>query len=107
LKEPPFVQNAIPLYWFGQVSLLACQEGLPPFDIRSTNVNDNMKAEERFRLVRTWLRHIRGIACMGDDAPTLFWDELMKIRYQTATGGQLFEGGWDNQEGLLGFFSKP
>ncbi|KAG6812541.1 hypothetical protein H0H92_002310 [Tricholoma furcatifolium] len=98
-EEPPFIYNALPFYWLGQVSLLAFQESLPPFEQDSPN---NLKVEVRFRLVKQWLRHIRGFLKKGDQVPTLFWDELMKLRLQTWQ--QEFEGGEeDDQDGLLGF----
>ncbi|KAG5638800.1 hypothetical protein H0H81_010029 [Sphagnurus paluster] len=98
-EEPPFICNALPFYWLGQVSLLAFQEALPPFEQDSPN---NLKVEVRFRLVKQWLRHIRGFLKKGDQAPTLFWDELMRIRLQTWQ--HEFEGGEeDDQDGLLGF----
>ncbi|KAF8070356.1 fungal-specific transcription factor domain-containing protein [Lyophyllum atratum] len=101
-EEPPFIYNALPFYWLGQVSLLAFQEALPPFEQDSPN---NLKVEVRFRLVKQWLRHIRGFLKKGDQAPTLFWDELMRIRLQTWQ--QEFEGGEeDDQDGLLGFFPE-
>ncbi|GLB37314.1 putative GAL4-like Zn(II)2Cys6 (or C6 zinc) binuclear cluster DNA-binding domain [Lyophyllum shimeji] len=101
-EEPPFIANALPFYWLGQVSLLAFQEALPPFEQDSPN---NLKVEVRFRLVKQWLRHIRNFLKKGDQAPTLFWDELMKIRLQTWQ--QEFEGGEeDDQDGLLGFFPE-
>ncbi|KAG6886304.1 hypothetical protein C0993_006714 [Termitomyces sp. T159_Od127] len=100
-EEPPFIYNALPFYWLGQVSLLAFQESLPPFEQDSPN---NLKVEVRFRLVKQWLRHIRGFLKKGDQAPTLFWDELMRIRLQTWQ--QEFEGGEDDQDGLLGFFPE-
>ncbi|KAG5646830.1 hypothetical protein DXG03_002207 [Asterophora parasitica] len=101
-EEPPFIYNALPFYWLGQVSLLAFQEALPPFEHNSPN---NLKVEVRFRLVKQWLRHIRGFLMKGEQAPTLFWDELMRIRLQAWQ--QEFEGGEeDDQDGLLGFFPE-
>ncbi|KAG6866665.1 hypothetical protein C0991_000775 [Blastosporella zonata] len=101
-EEPPFIYNALPFYWLGQVSLLAFQEALPPFEQGSPN---NLKVEVRFRLVKQWLRHIRGFLKKGDQVSTLFWDELMKIRLHTWQ--QEFEGGdEDDQDGLLGFFPE-
>jgi len=99
-EEPPFIYNALPFYWLGQVSLLAFQEALPPFEQDSPN---NLKVEVRFRLVKQWLRHIRNFLKKGDQAPTLFWDELMRMRLQTWQ--QEFEGE-DDQDGLLGFFPE-
>jgi len=91
--------SALPFYWLGQVSLLAYQESLAPFEQDSPN---NLVAELRFRLVKQWLKHIRGFLKKGDQAPTLFWDELMKLRLRTWQ--QEMES--DDQEGLLGFFPE-
>ncbi|KAF9467338.1 fungal-specific transcription factor domain-containing protein [Collybia nuda] len=102
-EEPPFINNVLPFYWLGQVSLLAYQESLPPFEQDSPN---NLKVEVRFRIVKQWLKHIRGFLKNNDDQqPTLFWDELMRIRLQT---WQQENGGdnLDDQEGLLGFFPE-
>jgi hypothetical protein len=100
--EPPFHSNALPYYWLGQVSLLAYQENYPPFEPGSEN---NLKGEVRFRLVKQWLRHIRGFLTKSDQAPTLFWDELMRIRLQSWQA-EIDGGGGDDQDGLLGFFPE-
>lgn len=98
--EPPFVHNALPYYWIGQVALMAYQENHPPFEAGSEH---NLKPEVRFRMVKQWLKHIRAFLKRADETPTLLWDELMKIRLQSwqseAEGGQP-----DDQEGLLAFF---
>ena len=98
--EPPFVHNALPFYWIGQVALMAYQENHPPFEAGSEH---NLKPEVRFRMVKQWLKHIRAFLKRADETPTLLWDELMKIRLQSrqseAEIGQL-----DDQEGLLAFF---
>lgn len=118
--EPPFIHNGafpwwavsglitylfslvLPFYWLGQVSLLAHQEGLPPFEFNSPN---NLKTEVRFRMVKQWLKHIRGFLKRSDEAPTLFWDELMKIRLQTWQV-ELESDTTEDQDGLLGFFPE-
>jgi len=100
--EPPFACNALPYYWLGQVALLAYQENYPPFDLKSEN---NLNVEVRYRLVKQWLRHIRGFLTKSDQAPTLFWDELMRIRLQSWQA-EIDGGGGDDQEGLLGFFPE-
>ncbi|KXN90128.1 Zinc finger protein klf1 [Leucoagaricus sp. SymC.cos] len=97
--EPPFVQNLVPFYWLGQVAMLAYQENLPPFEYASPN---NFKVEVRFRLVKRWLRHIRSFLKSHDEAPTLFWDELMQLRLQSWQQEDPEEG----DEGLLEFFSE-
>ena len=98
--EPPFMHNALPFYWIGQVALMAYQENHPPFEAGSEH---NLKPEVRFRMVKQWLKHIRAFLKRADETPTLLWDELMKIRLQSrqseAEGGQP-----DDQEGLLAFF---
>jgi hypothetical protein len=90
--------SALPFYWLGQVTILARQEGLPPF-----NSADNITGEIRFKLVKRWLRRIRAFLNEADGESTLFWDALMKIQLQTwqeyDTGG-----GADDQDGLLAFF---
>jgi len=98
--EPPFICNALPFYWLGQVSLLAYQENYLPFELHSEN---NLKVEVRFRLVKQWLKHIRGFLKQTDQAPTLFWDELMKIRLQSWQA-EIEGGAGDDQDGLLGLF---
>ncbi|KAF8893927.1 fungal-specific transcription factor domain-containing protein [Infundibulicybe gibba] len=101
-EEPVFSHNALPFYWLGQVALLAHQEGLPPFEYRSPN---NLKVESRFRLVKQWLKHIRGFLIKTDGVPTIFWDELMKIRIQTWQV-ELENDTTEDQEGVLGFFPE-
>lgn len=101
-EEPPFMTNALPYYWLGQVSLLAYQENFPPFEPASEN---NLKSEVRFRLVKQWLKHIRAFLRKGDRAPTLFWDELMKIRLQSWQA-EVEGGAGEDGDGLLGFFPE-
>lgn len=96
------VLPALPFYWLGQVALLAYQEGLPPFEHHSVN---NLKVEARFRLVKQWLKHIRGFLKRGDEAPTLFWDELMKIRLQTWQL-EVEQDAAEDQDGVLSFFPE-
>ncbi|KAF5351903.1 hypothetical protein D9756_007476 [Leucocoprinus leucothites] len=98
-SEPPFIQNLVPFYWLGQVAMLAYQENLPPFEYGSPN---NQKVEVRFRLVKRWLRHIRTFLKSHDEAPTLYWDELMQLRLQSWQQEDPEEG----DEGLLEFFSE-
>lgn len=113
-NEPPFIQNCAvletscgvrysfssivgPFYWLGQVAMLAYQENLPPFEYASPN---NKKVEVRFSLVKRWLRHIRAFLKIHDEAPTLFWDELMQLRLHSWQQQDLEE----MEEGLLEFF---
>ncbi|KAL4259105.1 Zinc cluster transcription factor 47 [Pleurotus pulmonarius] len=102
-EEPPFMSYGLPFYWLGQVALLAYQEGLPPFEHNSTN---NLHVEMRFKLVKQWLKHIRGFLKKSDNGPTLFWDELMKIRLDTSRPSGDKNDTGDDQEGLLGFFPE-
>lgn len=102
-EEPPFMSYGLPFYWLGQVALLAYQEGLPPFQHNSTN---NLHVEMRYRLVKQWLKHIRGFLKKSDNGPTLFWDELMKIRLDTSRPSGDKNDTGDDQEGLLGFFPE-
>lgn len=99
-EEPPFICNVLPFYWLGQVALLAHQENYPPFEPNSEN---NLNEDVRFRLVKQWLKHIRGFLKKTDQAPTLFWDELMKIRLKSWQ--EEIDGGEDHN-GLLAFFPE-
>ncbi|CAL1708033.1 unnamed protein product [Somion occarium] len=104
LAEPPFFHDALPFYWIAQVLLLAYQEGLPPFV--SDTAGFNTTSEAKFSLMKEWFKHIRGFLRSGEQGPTLFWDELMKIRMQSwqtasANGNPAGDG-----DGLLGFFLK-
>ncbi|KAI0069899.1 hypothetical protein K474DRAFT_1609674 [Panus rudis PR-1116 ss-1] len=96
----PFSSDALPFYWIGQVLLLAYQEGLPPFvsDVPGVSVTN----EAKFGLMKEWFRHIREFLKSGEQGPTLFWDELMKIRMQN---WQTHGAGGD-KDGLLGFFEN-
>lgn len=95
-RELPFMADALPFYWLAQVSLMALQEGMPPF---ATGVRTD--ADARFRLVKHWLRHVRHFLRAGSRQPTLLWNEMMKIRLQDWQGGPP-----EDQDGLLGFFPE-
>ncbi|THV06709.1 hypothetical protein K435DRAFT_710917 [Dendrothele bispora CBS 962.96] len=90
-EEPPFMQNALPFFWLGQVAIMAHQDNLPPFENA-----DNIRGDKRFPQVKKWLRHIREYLKKNDERSTLLWNELKKIRLQN----------WqeDDPDGLLGFF---
>ncbi|KAJ7497058.1 fungal-specific transcription factor domain-containing protein [Mycena latifolia] len=100
-QEPSFIENVLPFYWLGQVTMLAHQEALPPF-----NCTDNVTGEIRFKMVKRWLRRIRAFLNEADGEPTFFWDELMKIRLQSWQLEYDTDGGVDDQDGLLGFFPE-
>ncbi|KAL1747073.1 fungal-specific transcription factor domain-containing protein [Schizophyllum fasciatum] len=104
-EEPPFIQHSLPFYWLGQVAILAHQEGLPPFEPNSQN---NLNGDVRFKMVKKWLKHSRGFVRMSDKGPTVFWDELMKIRLQTWQLEMEDEVAVVNEDdpGLLGFFPE-
>jgi hypothetical protein len=94
-NELPYMTDALPYYWLGQVSLMAIQEGMPPF--KRDKPTD---PTEHFRVVKHWLRHVRHfLRKSGNKQPTLLWNEMMKIRLQSGTGGAV-----DDEEGLLGLF---
>ena len=108
--EPSFLHDALPFYWIAQVTLLAYQENLPPFATTSGVPAGASLGEAKFRLLKEWLKHIRDFLCRGQQGPTLFWDELTKIRmkgrthsgYQSDVGSA---GDSDSSKGLLGFFA--
>ncbi|KDQ50554.1 hypothetical protein JAAARDRAFT_199949 [Jaapia argillacea MUCL 33604] len=105
-EEPRFISNGLPFYWLAQVSLMAHQQGLPPFSNGPQPAND--KVEATFRLVKRWLCHIREFLKKGGNqqkASSNLWEDLMKIRLQTwqpdGSGGGT-DG--DANDGLLAFF---
>src|SRR6267154_5045592 len=101
-KEPPFLFNALPFYWLGQLAIMAFQDGLPPFE----RTRKDSSSDSTFRLVKNWLRHSRDfLRSKNNNVPTLFWDQLMTIRLRSWR--EEMEGGVpEEQEGLLGFISK-
>ncbi|KAK0212589.1 fungal-specific transcription factor domain-containing protein [Desarmillaria ectypa] len=100
-SDPAFVDNALPFYWFGQISLFAYQEGLPPFE---PSCPENMKVEARFRLVKQWFKHIRKFLGQNNQDATVFWDELIKVRLQAWQNER--ETYPEDSEGLLAFFNN-
>lgn len=112
-EEPPFIQHSLQFYWLGQVctvhtplpplllndaqiSLMAYQEWLPPFERGSSN---NVKSEFRYQLIKKWLKHIRRFLCRADQAPTLLWDELVKVRLSSPN-----DSIEDKEAGILSFW---
>ncbi|KAI0768690.1 hypothetical protein BD413DRAFT_605182 [Trametes elegans] len=91
-----FFFNALPFYWLAQVSLVAYQEGLPPFDPEGTYI---MSHDAKFSLMKKWERHCRKFLASGEQTATKFWDEVMKIRIETWQAETGFQ-----YENLLGFF---
>ncbi|KAH9858511.1 fungal-specific transcription factor domain-containing protein [Lenzites betulinus] len=93
-----FLFNALPFYWVAQVSLVAYQEGLPPFDPEGTYITSH---DAKFYLMKKWERHTRKFLMSGERTATKFWDEVMKIRIETWQAETGFE-----YEHLLGFFQR-
>ena len=91
-----FCFNALPFYWLAQVGLVAYQEGLPPFDPEGAYITSH---DAKFYLIKKWERHIRKFLASGEQTPTKFWDEVMKIRIESWQAETGFE--YDH---LLGFF---
>ncbi|EKM54177.1 uncharacterized protein PHACADRAFT_145863 [Phanerochaete carnosa HHB-10118-sp] len=115
VEEPRFLHDALPFYWIAQVALLAYQERLPPFATGAAGGTGGEAAlgEAKFRLVKEWLRHIRQFLRKGEQGPTLFWDELHKIR-RKSRGREVYSDveslgavsdDSDGPGGLLGFFA--
>ncbi|OBZ67179.1 hypothetical protein A0H81_13027 [Grifola frondosa] len=97
---PPFITNALPFYWLAQVGILAYQHGLPPFSIDATYI---LSGEAKFRLMKKWEKHIRTFLKTGEQAPTMFWDEVMKTRIQSWQEEMAANGvGTAHSENLLG-----
>lgn len=94
-----FFHDGLPFYWISQVVLLAFQERLPPFAPDTYSLNTS--GEAKFCLLKEWFKNIREFLKRGEQGPTLFWDELMKIRIQgLKDGGDAV----DAPSGLLEFF---
>ncbi|KAH8107837.1 fungal-specific transcription factor domain-containing protein [Cristinia sonorae] len=100
-QEPAFFHDGLPFYWIAQVLLLAYQESLPPFG--SDNPAWNLTEDAKYGLMKEWFKHVRAFLRRGEQGPTLFWDELMKIRMDS---WQSDIAAPDQQEGLLDFFEK-
>ena len=77
-QELPFMFNALPFYWLAQVSHMAIQDGTSTFDGKPTDA----KAEGRYQLMKEWLDGIKSVLRGGNQVPTHFWDQIMKIRGQ-------------------------
>ena len=102
--EPRFVFNALPFYWFAQVAILAYQEGQPPFEYGNKPI---LSGEAKFRLMKKWEKHIRMFLRKNEQAPTLFWNELMTIRLQDVHAEIQRTKGVLEESGLFGFFPDP
>ncbi|EIN12093.1 hypothetical protein PUNSTDRAFT_99509 [Punctularia strigosozonata HHB-11173 SS5] len=106
--EPIFYFNALPFYWLAQISLMAYQEDMPPFQMGSASRSD---ADSRFRLINWWQRCIRNfLRFAGNSAQTdstAVWAEMMRIRLD---GWRLeMEGdakGYIRTGGPLAFFAN-
>ncbi|KAI0371068.1 hypothetical protein BV20DRAFT_1017659 [Pilatotrama ljubarskyi] len=97
-QQQRFCFNALPFYWLAQVGLVAYQEGLPPFDPDGTYITSH---DAKFALIKKWERHIRKFLASGEQTPTKFWDEVMKIRIESWQAETGFE-----YEHLLGYFQR-
>jgi len=102
LDRVPFLHNSMPFYWVGQVSLMAFVKGFPPFGLSSP-----LKGDEKYRLMREWIKMIKVFMRSGQQDAAIFLDELMKIRlrnWQAEMQGNTTIT--DDQEGVLGFFPE-
>jgi hypothetical protein len=81
--EPLFYHNALPFYWLAQISLMAYQENLPPFQQGSIS---NTDPDARYRLVNWWQKCARNFLRSSDNGArtdsTVVWDEMMRIRLE-------------------------
>ncbi|KAH8828146.1 hypothetical protein DL96DRAFT_1601966 [Flagelloscypha sp. PMI_526] len=98
--EPRYLENALPFYWLGQIAMLAFNDGFPPFTPECPTNRDH---EARFRLVKRWLKQIRGWLESSDNTPTLFWDEMIEERLKQWQMEPLTE---DQYAGLVTFFQS-
>ena len=56
--------------------------------------------EAKYTLMKEWLRLIREHLRKGEEEPTLFWDQMMKIHMRNRNSGR------SSPNGLLGFFAE-
>ncbi|KAH9060341.1 fungal-specific transcription factor domain-containing protein [Lactarius deliciosus] len=124
-QKTGLMSDPLPFYWLAQLLLLAFQEGLPPFRKRETSPA-SPTSPPYFRLIKSWLHHIRLFLRRSQGSPTVVWDELMKIRLsgwqedaaassqkdpllgeaQKDGGGADDSGSWPECDGLIGFFEE-
>ena len=99
-NQLPFLHNSMPFYWVAQVSLMAFVKGFPPFGLSSP-----MKGDEKYRLMKEWIKMIKVFMKNGQQDATVFLDELMKIRLRNWHAEmQGNAAATDDQDGVLGFF---
>jgi hypothetical protein len=108
--EPTFLGNPLPSYWLAQISLMAYQEDMPPFQRDSASRTDS---DARYRLVKWWYHCIRKFlrgagGTLKGGATAALWDEMMKIRLEgwrlEMTG---FVGNREFEDGLMDFMCVP
>ncbi|EED78651.1 predicted protein [Postia placenta Mad-698-R] len=97
-REPRFMNQALPYYWFSQVAILAYQERLPPFCTSTTFV---VSGEAKFRLMKKWERHIRKFLRRGGTEPTVFLDDLIKTRMRKWDSSGLVEDAEEDPDGRM------
>jgi len=97
--QPPFLHDSLPFYWVGQVSLMAFVKGFPPFGLSSP-----LKGDEKYRLMKEWIKMIKVFMKNGQQDASVFLDELMKIRLRNWQAEM--QGNVTTDDGVLGFFSE-
>ena len=99
LDQPPFLHDSMPFYWVGQVSLMAFVKGFPPFGLSSP-----LKGDEKYRLMKEWIKMIKVFMRNGQQDASVFLDELMKIRLRNWQAEM--QGNTTTDDGVLGFFPE-
>ncbi|KAH9170142.1 hypothetical protein EDB89DRAFT_2072266 [Lactarius sanguifluus] len=108
---------------FSTSSLSSDSSPVAAFTLPPAGINATPDAAQ-FRLIKSWLHHIRLFLRRSQGSPTVVWDELMKIRLsgwqedkaassqqdpllgeaQKDGGGADDSGSWPECDGLIGFF---
>ncbi|EIN12066.1 hypothetical protein PUNSTDRAFT_142219 [Punctularia strigosozonata HHB-11173 SS5] len=109
-EEPIFYHNALPHYWVAQISLMAYQEDMPPFQSGSASRTDT---DARFRLINWWARCVRKfLRSAGKEGvkfgSTVVWDEMMKIRldawkFEMEGANPVYD---ESRDGILDLFAN-
>jgi len=95
----PFLHSSMPFYWVGQVALMAFVKGFPPFGLSSP-----LKGDEKYRLMKEWIKMIKVFMGNGQQDAAVFLDELMKIRLRNWQAEMQGSATTDDRGGFLGFF---
>jgi hypothetical protein len=111
-SSPLLSHTPPPAYW--SLSGYPPPAGTVPYNnTLGTGSANVIQDGSQFYLIKRWLHHIRLFLRRNQGAPTVVWDELMKIRLSgwLGDGGQSSSGkhesdSWLEGDGLVGFFEE-